>query len=105
MVVKKQSTTATAYEGNVGTGSTPIISIVQIELLPSLSFDADWLQIQLSGVGQCKIHSIERQIRTKKGELLMAEVLVDMNLAGFNNDFFEMETAVKQKTLTWLLSH
>lgn len=48
----------------VGNGYTKILRIM---IPAAMGHNSDWLQIILSGNGYCKIHSIERELRNKRG--------------------------------------
>ena len=42
-------------------------NIMRVELPPRLCHRAEWIQLRLSGRGECKIRAIERYVRTRGG--------------------------------------
>lgn len=66
VINNKGQSTEKAF-GNIKIVDKPVTEVVQIDLPNTFTFNADWLQVQLSGTGGCKVHNIEMQARTKGG--------------------------------------
>ncbi len=57
------ATSERVYAGVLNGG----LQIIRVNIGSAWGHNSDWLQLKISGTGNCKIHSIERDVRTRKG--------------------------------------
>lgn len=54
----------TTISDTIGNG---YLKILRVMIPAAMGHNSDWMQIKLSGTGYCKVHNIERELRTRKG--------------------------------------